>query len=334
MHYIKTTDAQSGNILARTVYGMDGRVLVRANTELTPFLIQRLTALGHPGIYVFNPGETDAALRLSLDERTRIRAAAHLQNIDLDKCAYIANEIVRQVVESKDTAAEVSRISGYDSCTWTHSVDVCTYSVMCGVAFGYTNRELKELSQAALLHDIGKIVVGLEVLNKPGRLTDDEYAVIKGHPEYGWSLLRENTSLSLTVLAAVYEHHENEDGSGYPRGLKGRDIHRYAKIIHAADVYEACTAIRPYKKAMNPADAIENLMSGYGTTFDENVIDVFRSIVVLYPVGRQVLLSDGRTGIVMENRREALQRPVIKLSDGSVLDLLKVLNVTIIRLVG
>lgn len=332
MHYIKTTDAKSGNILARTIYGCDGRILVKANTVLTPFLIQKLEQLGYPCIYLLDPGETEIALRLSLDEHTRIRAAAHLQNLDLDKCVYVANEIVRQVLDAKDIATEVGRISCYDMCTWTHSVDVCTYAVMCGVAMCYTDRELKELSESALLHDIGKVMISRSILNKPGKLTDDEFALIKNHSEYGWNLVRKNTSLSATVCAGIYEHHENEDGSGYPRGVTGDRIHRYAKIIHAVDVYEACTALRPYKNPMNPADVIENLMSGYGTKFDAHVVDILRSIIVLYPVGRQVLLSDGRTATVMENRREALHRPVVKLDNGKVIDLCRSLDLTVLKL--
>lgn len=334
MRYTKTAEAKSGNILARTVYGTDGRVLIRANVVLTPFLLQRLSMLGYQGIYIYDPGETDDMLRFALDERTRIRAAVHLQNIDLDKCIYMANEIVQQVLGMKDMAAEVNRISGHDLCTWTHSVDVCTYAVMCGIAMRYNDSELKELSQAALLHDIGKTMVNLLILNKPGKLNDDEFRIIKNHPEYGWDILRKHTSLPATVCASVYEHHENEDGSGYPRDISGDQIYRYAKIIHAADVYEACTAIRPYKKAMNPADAMENIMAGYGTQFDRHVVDVFRSIIVLYPVGREVLLSDGRCGIIVENRREALQRSVVKMSDGTTVDLLRTLNLTILKIIG
>lgn len=332
MRYIKTVDAKSGNILAHTVYGTDGRILVKANTVLTPFLIQKLIRLGYQGIYLFDPGESVAALRLALNEHTRIRAAAHLNNIDLDKCIYIANEIVRQAIEAKDIATEVSRISGYDMCTWTHSVDVCTYAVMCGIAMQYTDKELRELSQAALLHDIGKTMVNYTILTKPGKLTDDEYAMMKNHPEYGLNLLRKNTSLPSPVCVAVYEHHENEDGSGYPRGIMNSKIHRYAKIIHAVDVYEACTAIRPYKKPINPADAMENLISGYGNIYDTHVIDVLRSVIVLYPVGRQVLLSDGRTGVVVENRRKALQRPVIKCDDGTCVDLCEKFDLTVLKL--
>lgn len=333
MRYIKTDEAKSGDMAARSIYAGDGRVLIKANTVLTPFLIQRLKMLGYPGVYVFDPGESHTALKMSLDEQTRIRAAAHLQNIDLDKCIFIANEIVHQVLGMKNVALEVQRISGFDTCTWTHSVDVCTYSVMCGVAMRYPDKDLTELSQAALLHDIGKTMVNLDILNKPARLTDDEYALVKNHPEYGWVMLKKNTDLSPRVCASVYEHHENEDGSGYPRGITGNHIYKFAKIIHACDVYEACTAIRPYKKPMNPADAIENLMSGYGKLFDKQVIQVLRSVIVLYPVGRMVLLSDGRTGIVVENRREALQRPIVKTSDGTYVDLMDTLNITILKII-
>lgn len=333
MRYIKTADLKSGNILAHTVYKTNGHILIKTNTVLTPFLLRKLTMLGFPGIYVYDPDESDTTLKMALDEQTRIRAAVHLMNIDIDKCIYIANDIVQQVLNMKDVAAEVNRISGYDLCTWTHSVDVCTYAVMCGVAMHYSDKDLKELSQAALLHDVGKIMVNLNIINKPTKLTNDEYAIIKNHPEYGYDIVRKNKSFSESVCDAIYEHHENEDGTGYPRGIKGNEIHQYAKIIHAVDVYEACTAIRPYKKPMNPADAIENLMAGYGKSFDTHVIDVLRSIIVLYPVGRQVLLSDGRIGTVMENRREALQRPLIRVSSGTYVDLIQTLNITILKII-
>ena len=331
MRYVKMADIRTGDILARSVYGTDGRILIRANVMMTTWLIQRLKGLGYPGVYLFDPGETSTVLKSSLNERTRIRAAAHLKNLDLDKCTYIANEIVRQVLETTRITTEVNRISCHDLCTWTHSVDVCTYAVMCGVAMDFADRDLKDLCLAGLLHDIGKTLISLDILNKPGKLTSDEYALMKNHPEYGYELLRD-TSISPCARAAVLEHHENEDGTGYPRGLAGDAIHPYAKIIHAVDVYEACTAIRPYKKPMNPADAVETLRAGYGTVFNTHVIDVLRSVIVLYPIGRRVLLSDGRTATVMENRRDALQRPVVKLSDGTQIDLCKTLNITILKI--
>ena len=145
MRYVKMADIRTGDILARSVYGTDGRILIRANVMMTTWLIQRLKGLGYPGVYLFDPGETSTVLKSSLNERTRIRAAAHLKNLDLDKCTYIANEIVRQVLETTRITTEVNRISCHDLCTWTHSVDVCTYAVMCGVAMDFADRDLKDL---------------------------------------------------------------------------------------------------------------------------------------------------------------------------------------------
>ncbi len=332
MRYIATEDLKPGAILAKTLYGADGRILIRANTALTPFLIARIHSIGFAGTHIFDPGEQESALKMALDEATRIRAAAHLQNLDIDKCIYIANEITSQVLARKDIAAEVNRVSCYDLTTWLHSVDVCTYSVMLGAALGWSDKDLIQLSQAALLHDIGKCMVNLDVLNKPARLTPDEFGLIKNHPTDGWSILRHNTDLSAPVCAAVYEHHENEDGSGYPRGIKSDKIHRYAKVIHITDVYEACTAKRPYKKPMNPADALENLMAGCGRQFDEGFLTAFCMITVLYPVGCTVLLSDGTTATVVENRKNFLARPLLKSGDGFI-DLMERLNVTIISIV-
>lgn len=332
MRYYSTQELKPGQILAKTLFGTDGRILIKANTPLTPFLIQKLTILGFAGTYVLDEGETEMALKMAIKESTRLRAVTHLKNLDLDKCIYAANEILQELLNSKDITREVNRISCYDTVTWIHSVDVCTYSCLCGIAMGYDDKSLKELSEAALLHDIGKSLVNTGILNKPARLTEDEFAMMKNHPVYGFQLLKANTTLPIPVITATFEHHENEDGSGYPRGIKGDKIHRYAKIIHATDVYEACTAKRPYKKPMNPADAMENLMGGYGSLYDMKVIDILRSVIVLYPVGSAVLLSDGRLAYVKENRRFAMQRPTVRTEDGETIDLLDTLNLTIMKI--
>lgn len=331
MRYQKSTNLRPGQVCAKTIYGTDGRILIRQNTTFTPFLIQKLTMLGYAGTYVFDEGENETALRYLLNERARLEAASHLANMDLDKCIYAAGEILKEALNAKETTHEIERLSCFDTTTWTHSVDVCAYSCLTGIAMGLPDKELKELSQAALLHDIGKCLVDLSVLNKPARLTTDEFAVIKNHPEYGRQLLSSETDLSATVRAGVYSHHENEDGSGYPRGIFGHQIHKYAKIIHATDVYEACTAKRPYKDPMNPADAMENLIAGYGSLYDTHVINVLRTVIILYPVGSRVLLSDGRCAYVQENRRMAMQRPIVKTEDGKTIDLLDTLNLTIMK---
>ena len=142
------------------------------------------------------------------------------------------------------------------------------------------NEELEKLSQAALLHDIGKCDVPLEIVNKPAKLTSEEYEEMKRHPEYGLKRLRDGRSqgteeIHAVVKNAVYSHHENWNGTGYPRGLQGEAIHLFARLIHVADVYDALTAKRAYKDALNPSDAMEYLMANSGAMFDIDVVNTF-----------------------------------------------------------
>lgn len=332
MRYLHTHKIKPGHILAHPVYGTDGQILISANTPMTQFLIQKLELLGYAGAYLFDKDETQHFLQFAIDEELRIKTAARLRNMDLETCIYQANEITNQVLRSSELASEVNRVSTYDLTTWTHSVDVCSYACRVGIACGFNDNQLKELSQAALFHDIGKCLVSLNILDKPGKLTDAEFTVMKNHPDYGHALLKQNTSLPETVTDAVRQHHENIDGSGYPDKRTADQINLYARIIHVVDVYEACTAQRPYKKPMEPMSAIQELLDGKNTRFDPFIVDVLRTVTIPYPVGRQVELSDGRLATVYENQRETLHRPVVKTQSGLLIDLKDTKDLTITKL--
>jgi len=228
---------------------------------------------------------------------------------------------------------ETINISTYDNYTYTHSVNVDILSVILGVACGLRDDELKKLSQAALLHDIGKTCVPIEIINKPGRLTEEEYAEVKKHPYYGYNMLRDNFDVSSVARNAILSHHENEDGSGYPRALAGDKIHLFAKIIHVADVYDALTTKRVYKDAMNPADALEYLMGNSERMFDKDLVATFLEYVAPYPLGVQVELSNGQKALVVKNNRSMLSRPVVRLNSGAKVDLMEHLDITIVRMI-
>ena len=227
---------------------------------------------------------------------------------------------------------ETINLSTYDNYTYSHSVNVDMLSVILGVACGLRDDELRKLSQAALLHDIGKTCVPIEIINKPGRLTEEEYAEVKNHPRYGYNMLRDNYEVSSVARNAILSHHENEDGSGYPRGLTSEKIHLFAKIIHVADVYDALTTKRVYKEAMNPADALEYLMGNAERMFDKDLVATFMEYVAPYPLGVQVELSTGQKAIVVKNNRSMLSRPVVRLDSGTRVDLLERLDITIVKM--
>ena len=163
-------------------------------------------------------------------------------------------------------------------------------------------------------------------------MTEAEYAEVKKHPMYGYNMLRDNYDISSVARNAILSHHENEDGSGYPRGLTSEKIHLFAKIIHVADVYDALTTKRVYKEAMNPADAMEYLMANATRMFDKDLVAMFMEYVAPYPLGVQVELSTGQKALVVKNNRSMLSRPTVRLDGGATIDLIEHLDITIVKM--
>ncbi|MBQ8626633.1 MAG: HD domain-containing protein, partial [Agathobacter sp.] len=167
---------------------------------------------------------------------------------------------------------------------------------------------------------------------KPGRLTPEEYAEVQKHSLYGYNMLKDNNEISSVTRNAIYSHHENEDGTGYPRHLTSDKIHKFAKIIHIADVYDALTTKRVYKDAMNPADALEYLMVNTQSMFDKEMVTTFLQYIAPYPLGVTVELSNGKQAVVVKNSREMLTRPTVRLFDGTIINLVDTLDLTITKL--
>jgi len=331
MRYVKSEHLEKGMVLVYTLYDNNEKVLLKANKKLTPAYINRIQQMEISGLYVFEDDEITTHTP-TVSEQTRLKAIKSLKRLNIDDCIYIANNIVEEIRESESMIIETINLSTYDNYTYTHSVNVDILSVILGVALGFTDDELKKLSQAALLHDIGKTCVPIEILNKPGKLDEEEFAEVKNHPRYGYNMLRDNQEVSSVTRNAILSHHENEDGSGYPRNLIGEKIHKFAKIIHIADVYDALTTKRVYKDAMNPADALEYLMANAGKLFDKEMVTVFMEYIAPYPLGVTVELSTGQTAIVVKNNRAMLSRPIVRLNSGTLIDLYERLDVTITKL--
>lgn len=331
MRYVRSEHLEAGMILVYTLYDNSEKVLLKANRRLTQNYINRIQQMDIMGLYVFEDDEiTDHTPIIS--EQTRLKAIQSLKRLNIDDCIYIANNIVEEIRESDSMVVETVNLSTYDNYTYTHSVNVDILSVILGVACGLRDDELRKLSQAALLHDIGKTCVPIEIIGKPGRLTDEEFAEVKNHPRYGYNMLRDNYEVSSVARNAILSHHENEDGSGYPRGLTSEKIHLFAKIIHIADVYDALTTKRVYKEAMNPADAMEYLMANATSMFDKDLVAMFMEYVAPYPLGVQVELSTGQKALVVKNNRSMLSRPTVRLDGGATIDLIEHLDITITKI--
>lgn len=330
MRYITCNNLKPNMIIANTLYDNNENILLRANRKLTPTTLNRIKNLNYEGIYIYD--HNDVVSTPLVSEEVRIKTIKSLKSVNLDECLYLANSIVEEIRSNKNLIMETISLSSYDNYTYVHSVNVCILSVLIGIGLGFNNEMLEKLSQAALLHDIGKTKIPLEILNKPGKLTDEEFNEIKKHSEYGYEILKNNDSISSVVRVAVLQHHINEDEkSGYPLYLLGNHLHIFAKIIHVADVYDALTSKRVYKDAMNPADALEYLMANVGTMFNLEIVKTFMKYIALYPIGTKVLLSNNEVATIYKNNLECLSRPKIKLENGRIIDLCKNLNLTIIK---
>ena len=243
------------------------------------------------------------------------------------------DDVVSKVVDALDGQAMVGimNLKSYDDYTYSHSLSVAVISTAIGEALGMGHSDLRRLCKSAILHDIGKASVPIELINKPTRLDSDEFSIIKQHPIFGYGYLSHTSAGDEDLLRAVIYHHERVDGSGYPHGFKGNKIPLWSRIIAVADVYDALTSNRPYRVPFRPGEAIEYLMGGVGKAFDYDVTVGFLRKVDVYPIGSVLSLSNGKTAVVYNN--ENTLRPVVRiLSSGEVVDLYrdrKYLSVTI-----
>lgn len=191
------------------------------------------------------------------------------------------SEVVDVILSDDETSSHLLKITSHDFYTYTHSVNVGTLSIMLSKALikDYTDELMHELGAGFFLHDMGKVKVDPDIINKPGRLTRDEMFEMRTHPFQGFKLLREANQLSEESKIIVMQHHEREDGTGYPRKLKGDEIHLYGRIGCIADVFDALTAERSYKKAMTPLNALHVMKEEMLSHFHR---DIFEEFVALY----------------------------------------------------
>ncbi|MBT9568688.1 MAG: HD-GYP domain-containing protein [Thiobacillus sp.] len=232
--------------------------------------------------------------------------------INAEAAGELVDEISSSVVRNPGALISLARLKTADDYTYMHSVAVCALMVALARQLGLSEREVKEAGMAGLLHDLGKAMMPIKVLNKPGKLTDDEFRVIKSHPVEGHRLLVEGKSVSDIVLDVCLHHHEKVDGSGYPDRLAGDQISLYAKMGAVCDVYDAITSNRPYKAGWDPAESVRKMTEWRKGHFDEKVFQAFIKSIGIYPVGSLVKLSSGRLAVVIAQSEKSLLAPHIK----------------------
>ncbi len=232
--------------------------------------------------------------------------------IDASNAQRLVEEISDSVTRNPGALISLARLKTADDYTYMHSVAVCALMIALGRQLKLDEELIRKLGIAGLLHDLGKAMMPLEVLNKPGKLTNDEFRIMRSHPEEGYKLLQDSHGIDDITFDVVLHHHEKTDGSGYPKGLKDQEISLYAKMGAICDVYDAITSNRPYKAGWDPAESLRKMAEWANGHFDPAVFQAFVKSLGIYPIGSLVRLSTGRLGLVIEQSAKSLLTPRIK----------------------
>ncbi len=315
-----------GKTLAMPVHGDGGRLMLAKGMRLTPVLISSLLRHGYTRVAIddrllddvlpdpFIREETRREAIRALDQTFRKVVAGSLANLRPVKDA--VNLITADLQKEKGASIGLYSLSSYDEQTYTHSLNVCVLSIAVGQKLKLSAGALRQLGIGALLHDAGKMLIPHTILNKPSKLTEDEYALVKTHTTKGWEILSECYEVGPIAAHAALDHHEREDGSGYPRQRSGKGISVVGKITAVADVYEAMTSDRPQRKAILPEIVHSYLSGAKGSLFASEAVDALLSTVALYPAGTILSFWGGYVGVVTKQDRRSTSRPRVRIMRG------------------
>ncbi len=335
--------------LARDILtGRDAAPLLRAGVTLNARFIEHLNRAGVQAVWVedeYSHGiePVPAISGQARSHATRVLSALHAEAREAvaarrvldpeatDDLSDVVDHLLQEIEEHDDKAVVLADLCGPGAYDLQHSIDVAAIGLLIGrrliVEHGWLDykgerqddrheERLFRLGMGLILHDIGKLAVPESILHKPGRLSEEEYEIVKGHPKAGAKLVRDTGVWDPLVQASVLRHHERWDGSGYPDGKSGTEIHEMARIAAVADTFDAITSERVFAPAKPAHAGVQAILAGAGTLFDPIICDVFSRRVAPFPPGVEVDLTDGRRAIVVSVTEHALDRPVLRVISG------------------
>ncbi len=349
-HFMRTRQLKPGMKIDQSIVDRLGRNLVTRGSILDEYIIDSMLKMGIMTVYIqegtIEPEDieskispeikrkieklhTDDPAKVNLSASVRKRVSEGIQfiynNAESDKLANatdsIASDLMKAIDSNDAIAIDINELKTSDEYTFKHSVDVATIAMILGKQQGLSKQQVYELGVSGLLHDVGKTKIPIEILNKPARLNDDEFAIMKQHSVYGYHMLEKKGEFNKEICYAVLQHHEKINGKGYPLGFNEKQITPYAKILSVADIYDALVTERPYKSAFSQRDAVEMIMSMTGE-LDMSAMKSFLESMILYPVDSIVDLSNGEKAKVVKNSPHYILRPtVVGIESGKVYNL-------------
>lgn len=345
MRCVTTDSLKTGDRLGRDVFlSPDSLPLLRAGVRVSDSYRSALQRAGIASVWI-DDGLSEGIEPIEvLEQETKLRATSAIRDAFRDvthsvthggtlatgtvqEMQDVAELIVSDVTRNVHSALALNDLANADGYTLKHSLAVTTLGLSLGLrvmrkfgwidAFGKRRFDgiedrLTVLGVGLLLHDIGKLAVPAEILQKPGPLNEDEWQAMRAHPMLGVQILKKAEGISPLARAVVRSHHERWNGKGYPDGLAGDDIHHFARIAAVADVFDALTSNRYYRRALATHEGYDFISSRVGEDFDPEVVDVFRSFVSPFPPGTCVRLSDGSAALVKEVRPDSVRTPIVR----------------------
>jgi HD-GYP domain-containing protein (c-di-GMP phosphodiesterase class II) len=337
MRILPTTMCQSGMRLAKPIYTEEGHVLVGHQVELTNSMLRKLSQLGVNYLYIEDSRTEDILIKDPLHDQTRSLLRTSLGQIferfgatvgissnahSSDSMGRLFQEGMSRVIDDlyghKDEAVMLAAINltapnNMEQHFSQNALNVCIVATKLAIQEGsFTRDDLMTIGMGALLHDVGNVHITKQILEKKAPLTSNEFMEVQKHAEYGFQLLKDTFGVPLVAAHCALQHHERMNGSGYPYGLVGEQIHPYARWIGMLDSYDAMIHPRSYRNAMTPNHALEVLYGNAGTLYDINMVKLFRNNVAIFPLGLSVSLSTGEKGIVSRINPSSMQRPVVR----------------------
>ncbi len=235
------------------------------------------------------------------------------KRINISQVDAMVEGLIDSVFDNQSAMMCLSRLKRRDEYTFQHSVNVCIFMIAFCRAIGFDRAATTEVGVGALLHDVGKMKVPQDILNKPSRLTEEEFALMQSHVTHSYQVLKEEQGIPAMAITVAFEHHERHDGTGYPLGLKGNSITRVGQMAAIVDVYDAITSDRCYHKGLDPAEALRKLYEWSEFHFCRELVQYFIKCVGVYPLGTMVRLESGYLAVVVRPANGSMIKPMVRL---------------------